>query len=279
MEEVIDQRVALALSKHSTSQQAPAASGAHDEMSPSSKRKSSVTSTEAAPAATDAGTPVVEERRPHYPVDDITVRSTCDLLTKVRNKMLVVAYGMAEVPTPGETFMEYPLTSTTADYTKVFVDRVVDSWDDFELEPEGPDGEETLGEAVHRCILWPKDHLRITQQPMEASSPARSAMPGGQDSPARRERSSSPEHAAGDRDPSVSPTPSPAKSKGSKRGPPPPPPHPKKQKKVKTSEKKSYEKTSEELDESVAKSVHDHFHGPKPPPEKKLTGLNLSISW
>ena len=122
MEEVIDQRVALALSKHSTSQQAPAASGAHDEMSPSSKRKSSVASTEAAPAATDAGTPVVEERRPHYLMDDITVRSTCHLLTKVRNKMLVVAYGMAEVPTLGEPFMEYPFMSTTVDYTKVFVD-------------------------------------------------------------------------------------------------------------------------------------------------------------
>ena len=66
-------------------------------------------------------------------------------------------------------------------------------------------------------------------------------------------------------------SPTPPASKGSKRrAPPPPPPRPKKQKIVKTPEKKSYEKTSEELDAIVAKQVHDHFHGPKPPPEKKI---------
>jgi hypothetical protein len=51
MEQIIDKRVALALSKQSSHQQGPT-----DEMSPSAKGKSSVASTEHAPTATEVAT-------------------------------------------------------------------------------------------------------------------------------------------------------------------------------------------------------------------------------
>ena len=135
MEEIIDQRVALALSKQS-SQQAPTPSGPNDKMSPSNKCKSSVASTEVTPATTEAATSVNKHR---YPVDDITKRSVCELLVQLRNKMIVVAYGVTEKPTPGETFLNMKIS--TSYYTKVVVDRVVDTWDDLKLEVPGLDGE------------------------------------------------------------------------------------------------------------------------------------------
>ena len=269
MAEIIDQRVALALSKQS-SQQAPAASGPHDEMSPSNKRKSSVASTKAAPATTEVATPAATEtvapvKPPRYPVDDITMRSSCELHTQVRNKTIVVAFGVAEVPIPGETYLNMEISSSY--YAKVAVDRVVESWDDLELEVEGLQGEQTLGEVVHNYILWPKAHIKITQ-PTVPTSPAPSGMSRGQDqvpsSPGGRERSNSPESARAAKDPSVSPTPSPPKSKGSKRGhhPPPPPRRPKKQRIPKEKPpppKLPYEKTSEELDAAVRKELDDQI--------------------
>ena len=121
MAKIINQRVALALSKQS-SQQAPPASGPQDEMSPSNKRKSSVASTEVAPTATEAAAPV-EQR--HYLVDDITVRSACDILLRVRNKKILVAYGMAEVPQEGETYGPAELGFSNIRCAKVFVDQVL----------------------------------------------------------------------------------------------------------------------------------------------------------
>jgi hypothetical protein len=81
MKQIIDERVALALSKQSSHQQGPT-----DEMSPSAKRKSSTASTKHAPTSIEGVAPIVEaanpglpEKRPHWPVDDITVRSVCEL--------------------------------------------------------------------------------------------------------------------------------------------------------------------------------------------------------
>ena len=39
----------------------------------------------------------------HYPVDDIVVRTPCELLYQLRKKLKVVTYGVVEVPIQGGT--------------------------------------------------------------------------------------------------------------------------------------------------------------------------------
>ena len=39
----------------------------------------------------------------HYPVDDMAVRTPCELLYQLRKKLKVVAHGVAEVPVQGGT--------------------------------------------------------------------------------------------------------------------------------------------------------------------------------
>jgi hypothetical protein len=140
-------------------------------MSPSAKGKSSVASTEheqtttkvAATPAVEAANPCSPENQPHWPVDDITVRSACELLDVCRNKKLVVAHGVAEKTAEGDSItghhhgIEY--------YAKVFVDRVVDGLADLEQEILGHNGEEFLQDVVHTWIFLPKAHITITQQP------------------------------------------------------------------------------------------------------------------
>jgi hypothetical protein len=96
--------VALALSKQSHHQ------GPTDEMSLLAMGKSSVASPEYAPTATEAVSPAVEaatptspEKRPHWPMDDITMRSACELLDVCRNKRLVVVHGVAEKTVEGDS--------------------------------------------------------------------------------------------------------------------------------------------------------------------------------
>jgi hypothetical protein len=41
-----------------------------------------------------------------HPMDDITGRSACEILTHIRNMMVVVAYGVAETPTQWQIFLD-----------------------------------------------------------------------------------------------------------------------------------------------------------------------------
>jgi hypothetical protein len=156
MEQIIDERVALALSKQSSYQE-----GLTNEMSPAAKGKSNVALTEHAPTATEVATPAFEapnpgspENRIHWPVDDITVRSACELLDVCRNKKYVVAHYVTEKTIEGDSItrhhhgIEY--------YARVFVDRVVDGWADLELEKPGSNREEFLKDVVHTWIFGPK---------------------------------------------------------------------------------------------------------------------------
>ena len=48
---------------------------------------------------------MVADEPEHYPVDDITVRTPCELLYQQRKKIKLVAHGIAEVPVQGGKFM------------------------------------------------------------------------------------------------------------------------------------------------------------------------------
>nr|TKV99772.1 hypothetical protein SEVIR_8G065900v2 [Setaria viridis] len=251
MEEIIDRRVALALRKQASEQAAAAALGPHVDVSPT-QRQSSVASME----ALARGSSKILKDNQRHPVDDIIGRAPCELVTPVKNKLIVVAYGVVEQPMQGQTLMvwlivvAYGVEIPARGYAKVGVDRVVNSWDDLELEIPGDGGEKNLGEAIDGWILWPKHYIRVTQPnpPTLGSSPqgsrARSRKPSARaPSPLpNRDPSMSP---VPERDPSMSPPPPPMK----KRSVPPPPPK-KKQKKQKEKQPKKklpYDMTNEEL--------------------------------
>jgi hypothetical protein len=171
MEQIIDEHVALALSKQSSHQQGPT-----DEMSPSAKGKSSVASTKHAPTAIEAAAaPAVEaanpgspENRLHWPVNDITVRSACELLDVWRNKKLVVAHGVDEKTDEGGSITGHPRGIEY--YARVVVDRVVDGWANLELEILGPNGEEVLQDVVHTWIfLAQSSHKEYTTTTFSSS--------------------------------------------------------------------------------------------------------------
>jgi hypothetical protein len=123
MEQIIDERVTLALSKQSSHQEGPT-----NEMSPTAKGKSSVasiehalTTTEAAATTTfEAPNPGSPNNRPHWPMDDITVRSVCELLNVCRNKKLMVAHGIAEKTVEGDSITSHHRGIEY--YARVFVD-------------------------------------------------------------------------------------------------------------------------------------------------------------
>nr|TKW03580.1 hypothetical protein SEVIR_7G050700v2 [Setaria viridis] len=133
-------------------------------------------------------------------MDNITGRTSCELVTPVKNKLIMVAYGVAEQPTQSQTLHSVEIPSRG--YAKVGVERVVDSWDDLELEIPRGDGGKNLGEAIHGWILWHKLYIRITQP----NPPTLETSPQGLRliSPTPSTRAPSP---LPDRDPSMSPPP------------------------------------------------------------------------
>jgi hypothetical protein len=84
-------------------------------MRPFAKGERSITSTEHAPTATEAAAaPAVEvenlgslEKRPHWLVHDITMRSACELLDVCRNKKLVVSHGVIEKTVEGDSITDH----------------------------------------------------------------------------------------------------------------------------------------------------------------------------
>nr|TKW32558.1 hypothetical protein SEVIR_2G175300v2 [Setaria viridis] len=205
-------------------------------------------------------------------------RKLLELVNPVKNKLIMVAYGVAEQPTQGQTIhgVEIPALG----YAKVGVDRVVDGWDDLKLEIPRGDGEKNLEESIHGWILWPKRYIRITQlsPPTLGSSPqgsrARSPMPSAwAPSPLPdRDPSISPPV---ERDPSMSPR-SPLADRDASMSPPPPimilptAATKKKQNKLKEKQpepKKPYDMTNVELHTVVDAEVKAHLTT-KPPMNK-----------
>jgi hypothetical protein len=86
-------------------------------------------------------------------MDDITVRTPCELLYQQRKKIKLVAHGIAEVPIQGGTIHGVQIPEG---YARVMVDRVERGCEDLNLEIPRGDGEEELGQALHTWILWNK---------------------------------------------------------------------------------------------------------------------------
>ena len=99
---------------------------------------------------------MVADESEHYPVDDITMRTPCELLYQQRKKIKLVAHGIAEVPVQGGTIHGMPIPDG---YVRVMADRVAPGWEDLDLEIPGGDGEEELGQAVHTWICWNKRYI------------------------------------------------------------------------------------------------------------------------
>ena len=89
-----------------------------------------------------------------YPVDDIIENTNCELHSKMKNISMKVADGVAFLVTPEATYHCIPIPEG---YARVMVDEVVDPYSGLTLDIPGGEDERTLGEAIHRIILWRKD--------------------------------------------------------------------------------------------------------------------------
>ena len=89
----------------------------------------------------------------HYPVDDIAVRTPCELLFLLRKKLKVVTHRVAKVPVQGGEIHGMMIPEG---YARVMVGRVEQGWEDLDLEIPGGNGEEELGQALYTWICWKK---------------------------------------------------------------------------------------------------------------------------
>ncbi|RLN40057.1 hypothetical protein C2845_PM01G43970 [Panicum miliaceum] len=118
--------------------------------------------------------PVVDKQR--YRVDDITMQTTCELHVRVKNITSLVAYGSALPMIRGGTIHGMLVPSG---YSIVTVEQIVDAGgqnENLELDFIGGKGEQTLGEALHSCILWHKVGIKrigttCTMAPKDPPSP------------------------------------------------------------------------------------------------------------
>ncbi|RLN33325.1 transposon protein, putative, CACTA, En/Spm sub-class [Panicum miliaceum] len=155
----LEERVATiesALAASKGQQDAPSVPNVESSPGLSSQRRSSVASTEH--LAADQTEMVGDNEQRRYPVDDITVRTPCELLYQQRKKIKVVAHDVAEIPVEGGTIHGAPIPEG---YARVMVDRVKKGWEDLDLEIPGGDGEQELQQAHHTWICWNKQYIRF----------------------------------------------------------------------------------------------------------------------
>ena len=89
-----------------------------------------------------------------YPVDDIMENTNCELHFKIKNISMKAADAVAYTNPPGATFH---CRMIQVGYARVVVDEVVYQYSGLALDIPGGDEEHTLGEAIHRIILWRKN--------------------------------------------------------------------------------------------------------------------------
>nr|TKW26362.1 hypothetical protein SEVIR_3G183800v2 [Setaria viridis] len=144
------------------------------------------------------GLPVEEQL---FLVDAITQRTTCELHTLIGNLSIKVVYVSALPILPNHTChgMEIPPS-----YASAGVERIPGSqFEGLELDFLAGDGSTTLGEVVHRVILWRKRYIIIpsVEAPPQSSRPL-SANPQQRPSPQTSRPSCPPQPAPQSRSPS-----------------------------------------------------------------------------
>ena len=110
-------------------------------ISPADQRRSSCASTTAPDVQAEQPqieAPTVDHQR--YPVDDITIPTTCELHVRVKNISVHVAHGSALPVNPASTIHEIPIPPS---YASITVEQIVESThinENLELDFVGGDG-------------------------------------------------------------------------------------------------------------------------------------------
>jgi hypothetical protein len=103
----------------------------------------------------------------YYPVDDITRPVTCTLVMRYGiNNNRTKKVGTCIV-IPGRKFHGSDILD---DYCRVEVTTVVQGSEDDMLDIPGPEGIETLGQAIKNFILWPRRDVELVDPPTPLSS-------------------------------------------------------------------------------------------------------------
>ena len=243
-------------------------------ISPTIQRRSSCASTAAPDVQAEQlqiEAPAPEQQR--YPVDDITIPTTCEVHVRVKNISVQVAHGSALPVNPASTIHGMPIPPG---YTSVTVEQIVEPThinENLELDFVGGDCEKMLGDAPHGIVLWRKADIKViannkapVDPPPSAPSPLdygnyyRDPTPLAPSPPQQR--------------PGSTQTPPATEEKGKKKTSSLPlagPPNMKSkwfEKKICPKKKLAYELTREELDEEVARDVKEQLK-PKVP-EKRV---------
>ena len=98
----------------------------------------------------------------HYPVDDITERTNCELHTPMRNISLKVAVGYV---LPNESEANNLNGDIPPGYARVGVDEVVPEFQTLDLEIPGGEDEATLQDVKGGFALWNKKYIVLLGQP------------------------------------------------------------------------------------------------------------------
>jgi hypothetical protein len=160
-----------------------------------SQRKSSVGSTQLQDPAVDE--PVAEPSAAHYPVDDITEKTNCELHAPMKNISFPVANGYALPHQLGSTFHfgEIP-----AGFARVGVTKVMSGFNSMHLDIPGAEGEKTLGEVELGIVLWKKKYIKFPDSAPRPPTP-----------PSRNPPPQSPPALPDDWEPTASPSPAPSR--------------------------------------------------------------------
>ena len=134
-----------------------------------SQRKSSVGSTQLQDPAVDE--PVAEPSAAHYPVDDITEKTNCELHAPMMNITYPVATGYALRHQPGETFH---FGVIPPGFARVGVTKVMPGFNAIRLEFPGAEGEKILGDVEFGIVLWKKKYIKFPDsEPRPPTPPVR----------------------------------------------------------------------------------------------------------
>ena len=164
-----------------------------------SQRKSSVGSTQLQddPAPRPPTPPVAEPSAAHYPVDDITEKTNCELHAPMLNITCPVATGYALPHQPGATFH---FGVIPAGFARVGVTKIMPGMNSIELEIPGAEGEKTLGDVELGIVLWKKNLIKFPDSAPRPPTP-----------PVRNSPQQSPPSSPDDWDPTASPSPVPSR--------------------------------------------------------------------